>query len=205
MNSSKLIQNKYVSIFIKDILEEQPNILEFGACRDAYSSQIFVKYLGTSAKMHIVDPSIDAINTTKNIIKNRNVFFHNKKGEDLEDSLFANVGLVHLDGYDIVTKHKHKKTTIEAYRKIGHDLLLHGNYRSAYSHYLIVKKLLKNNNGSVICVFDDSWIDRNNLFQGKGASAIPYLLANGFKILKIHKTLIPFSSKSSIALVRFAH
>lgn len=193
MHGIELINFKDVKIAIERSLSETKlGILEFGVSRDyGSSSHLYELHKNFGVPLGLCDPNKDTLDKIQQELSHdKGVSFYAEKGEDLSDEGYKNTGLAHLDGFDIVHRHPHKQSTIDAYTSVGIDLLRDGNHLSALSHLLIAKKLLANNpTGPMTILFDDTWWE-NGRWMGKGATAIPYILANGFRC--ISNPSVPF-------------
>ncbi|MDB4219543.1 hypothetical protein N9782_04650 [Emcibacteraceae bacterium] len=186
MHGIELINFKDVKRAIdRSLSDTKLGILEFGVSRDfGSSSHLYDIHKKFNVPLGLCDPNKDTLDNIKLELKDEEgISFYYEKGEDLDDSYYKNIGLAHLDGFDIVTWHPHKQSTIDAYTSAGIDLLRDGNHFSALSHLQIAEKLLVNNpTGPMTILFDDTWWQKG-IWKGKGATAIPYLLANGFRCI----------------------
>lgn len=184
MHGIQLLENNNSIVrFARRSLAKAPGIMEFGVSRDYGSSSVLAKFaLECQSELVLVDPNEATLEQASKSIEDS---IHHKviheKGEDVAVGDFANMGVFHLDGFDIVTAHKHKASTIEAYAKVGIDLLADGNVLAAQSHFQIAQKLVAANpEGPRIVLFDDTWCSYGGEWKGKGATAVPYLISNGF-------------------------
>lgn len=170
----------------QEALRARPGIMEFGVSRD-YGSSSFLALLAQEqgARLKLVDPNAETLEKARQSLGDDfpcDAF--EMPGEDVAQSDFLSVGVYHLDGFDIVTSHRHKQSTIAAYERIGLDLLRDGNVLSAKSHYLISEKIVNAADGApTLVIFDDTWCTRGGIWMGKGATAVPYLIANGFVLV----------------------
>jgi hypothetical protein len=180
--------NSVVQHWLDYVLTQKLDIMEVGVSRDYGSSSHLVQLLSQySVLLKLIDPNSDTLKAVEASMgqsdKKNSIFYYPVPGEDLELKEFKNIGFAHLDGYDIITRHKHKESTIQAYASIGHNLLLEGNVRSSISHFLICKKLVSENIDSpMLIILDDTWLEKG-VWMGKGATAIPFLIANGYALI----------------------
>jgi len=162
-------------------------IVEVGSTRDA-GSTYHLAALATSLgyRFLTIDPSEAANTDAQRILApfaNPNLQAVRSTGEEFlahyEDN---DICLAYLDGFDIVTDWPHKESTIEFYRKSGIDLLRDGNRISAEVHLETTRYVADNLvHGGFIC-FDDTWRESGE-WNGKGAKAVPWLLARDFKLI----------------------
>ena len=74
------------------------------------------------------------------------------------------------------------KKQIDGYKRMGFDTL--NNFNSIKSHMNCAELFLKFCSDYCLILMDDTYYDYDGDFQGKCAQAIPFLLQNGFKIIK---------------------
>jgi hypothetical protein len=205
MHAIELLKNKEVYRYSKLALESSPGIMEFGVSRDFGSTKLISDLaIETKSTIKLVDPNINTLEKAV-LSLDLDISFERicKKGEDVDQEYFKNVGLFHLDGFDIVTSHKHKKSTVDSYADAGIELLKDGNVLSAISHYKIAEKILIiNSNKNCVILIDDTWI-QNGVWQGKGATTVPLLISNGFYLIsKPSRNRILKKYKWGVALFR---
>jgi hypothetical protein len=185
MHGIELLRNNDVYRYAKLALESSPGIMEFGVSRDYGSTKLISDLaITTNSTIKLVDPNKITLEEAA-LSVNKSISFETicEKGEDVDQDCFKNVGLFHLDGFDIITSHEHKQTTIDAYAHAGIDLLKDGNVHAAQSHYKIAEKVLVSNaSKNCVILFDDTWV-QNGVWQGKGATAVPMLISNGFFLI----------------------
>ncbi len=205
MHGIELLKSEKVYRHSKLALEESPGIMEFGVSRDYGSTKLISNLaIETCSRIKLVDPNKNSL-TAAALSVDSSIPFEEicEKGEDVDQEHFENVGLFHLDGFDIVTSHKHKQSTIDAYASAGIDLIKDGNELSAKSHLKISEKILiSNSNKKCLILFDDTWF-QNGVWLGKGATAVPMLISNGFQLIsKASRCRILKQYKWGIALYR---
>ncbi len=176
-----LINKNKIKKIAKEV--ETPVIVEIGSQRDAGSTLELAKMCNEfGIKFITVDPDENVYLSAKKIIKEINPEFEAvcKEGElFLQEWNKKNIIAVYLDAFDIVTYWPHKNKTIESYRKRKTEL----TNENAYKMHLeaaknVYEKIVDN---GFIC-FDDTWLDEYNQWEGKGKTAVPFLLNNGFVI-----------------------
>lgn len=198
MHGIDLLKKKTILRYAMIALKFNPNIMEFGVSRDFGSTRLISDLaIKTNSSIKLVDPNqknlLNAVNSVEDKLK---LETYCSKGEDLQSEIFKNVGLFHLDGFDIVTSHSHKKSTIEDYKNNNIDLIKDGNVLSAESHFKISLKIIEvSKNYPCLIIFDDTWAD-NGIWYGKGATAVPKLISEGF-------SLISNASRNSFLLNRY--
>lgn len=187
----KIIRNMHGdSLFIKyfnRLNGIDGNVIEVGSTRDAGSTyKIALRCKENNNHFITIDPCENSNKDAKNVINKIDKGFEAilSKGEVYLKSYHKKpiIG-AYLDGFDIVTGHPHKQSTINFYKSIGIDLLKDGNRISAEVHLQATKYILKNNGETLLIGFDDTWCE-NKTWKGKGATAIPHLIENQFTVLE---------------------
>ncbi|MDQ1850548.1 hypothetical protein Q9299_19770 [Gemmobacter fulvus] len=105
------------------------------------------------------------------------------KGEDFLAAWQGQIDYVFLDAYDF-DHGKHSEL-----RQSRYESFLGSRIEDAQCHQMhldcavsLVEKLAPD---GVIC-FDDTWLDADKAWTAKGKTAMPYLLAHGFRVLEAH-------------------
>ncbi len=182
---------------IQSFLEKGKTVIEVGSTRDIGSTH-YLADICTKNGMNLItiDPTESSYKSALDVLNkfnNPNLRAVNQTGEDYLRTYTENdICLAYLDGFDIVTEHPHKQSTIDAYKSVGIDLLKDGNRISAQVHLDATKSIYKNINKKAVLCFDDTWLE-NREWKGKGATAVPYLLKLGGKL--ISKASKPFWKK----------
>ena len=83
--------------------------------------------------------------------------------------------LIHLEdnGFDIDHK-KHSQERLNRYTKFMNLELTNENCHQM--HYQCAYNLVHNQKAIKVICFDDTWINRKGRFEGKGATAVPFLV-----------------------------
>lgn len=122
----------------------------------------------------------------EHIEKNRslkNVIFHNMMGEEFLATNQSKFGFVYLDNFDwtykVIEGSQLQHRQLREYSQ--YDLELN-NINSQKAHRTQSELLLKFVNASCVIVFDDTWCFLDGTFAGKGGTAVPFLIENGFKV-----------------------
>jgi hypothetical protein len=124
--------------------------------------------------------SVDMDDTNTRMLKERipEININNMKGEDFTENYKGKLDFVYLDAFDY-EKDTHSDSRRERYRSILNTEIT--NQQCWDMHLTCCKNIIpKMDIGGLIC-FDD--IFDKNTFAGKGKTAIPFLLENGFEIV----------------------
>jgi hypothetical protein len=173
----------YVLYFLKD--KKNISVIEIGSERGTGSTYKLAK-LCKKMNWHFI--TVDADDKTaslaREIVHKVNLSFeaHHELGEVfLNNYSGKNIGICYLDAFDIVTDWPHKPDAVAAYKKRNVEITNQAAYKMHYdAAYNVHQKIVS---GGFIS-FDDVWLDKTNTWQGKGKTAIPFLLDHGFIILK---------------------
>lgn len=172
----------YIYLFIKS--QKNLVLIEIGSERGTGSTYRLSKLCTSKGlKLITVDADPDINKHAGEIARKINPTFENyhELGEVyLEKYPENNIAICYLDAFDIVTDWPHKESSIETYKKRNVDITNQAAYKMHYDASVAVHpKVIE---GGFIC-FDDVWLDSNNIWQGKGKTAIPYLLNLGYEII----------------------
>lgn len=164
---------------------ENTLFLEIGSDRDSGSTKKLAN-LAKENKMRFitVDPDENAYKRSISILSNIDKNFKAIKslGEKYTKNIKQDVGAVYLDAFDIITDWPHKQSTIDSYKKRGVDFT---NENAWTMHLEASKNLIEKIVLDGIICFDDTFMNSDGIWDGKGKLAVPFLLQNGFsKILK---------------------
>lgn len=158
-------------------------LIEIGSQRGTGSTHRLSRFAKTN-KMHFITVDADEDNSkaaSEIIAKvNKNFEAHHQLGEKfLENYPYKNIGICYLDAFDLVTDWPHKQSTIESYKKRNATF----TNEAAYKMHLDAAEAVwdKVVPGGFIC-FDDAWKDNQGNWQGKGKTAIPFLLSKGYVV-----------------------
>lgn len=173
----------YIIHFLKD--KKGISIIEIGSERGTGSTYKLANLCNRYGWHFItVDADEKTAASAKNIVHKINASFeaHHEPGEIfLKNYPEPNIGICYLDAFDIVTNWTHKKETVEAYKKRNIEITNQAAYKMHYDAVInVYQKIVP---GGFIS-FDDVWLDKTNAWQGKGKTAIPFLLEHGFIVLK---------------------
>lgn len=172
---------------VEPFLQKGKTVIEIGSTRDIgstyYLSEICQKH---ELNLITIDPDTNSHTEAKKVFEKfdyPNLNAVQEKGETyLAGYTGGDICLAYIDGFDIVTAHPHKQSTIDAYTRAGIDLLKDGNRISAEVHLEATKYIFENATPNAVLCFDDTWKEKGE-WKGKGATAIPFLLENGAKVI----------------------
>lgn len=210
-NIAKKLQNKYNlligeghghSLLLKLIKQKKKfsrsglRFLEIGASRENIFGQGSTKLIAEFCENNQINfTSVDAdkknVENIKNDLSNFKYFkIIYDTGENFSKVNKDKLDILYLDAFDIETPNIPTER-IKFYRETFNKEIT--NHASAEMHKDVIVNLLNNLNNNCLIVFDDTFII-NEEFFGKGQSAIPILLKQGFKIIG--------KNKNSVALER---
>jgi hypothetical protein len=194
--TTQKIHGDTLIIFFKDYILSHLSsvknvvIIEVGSERGA-GSTFKLSNLSNSwgCKFITIDAAEIRTNDALKIVKKVNPSFEaiHALGEKYIESYDQNnIGLCYLDAFDLVVEdYTLDGDFIKTYTERSVDLTNEAAYKMHYDACVALKnKIIK---GGFIC-FDDVWLDENNIWQGKGKTAIPYILSNGFTLIAYKKT-----------------
>jgi len=172
----------YIDLFVKS--NAGLVLIEIGSERGTGSTYRLSKLCNNKGlKLITVDADPDINNHAGEIARKINPSFenYNELGEVyLSKYSENNVAICYLDAFDIVTDWPHKESSVETYKKRNVDITNQAAYKMHYDAAVAIHpKVIE---GGFIC-FDDVWLDSNNVWQGKGKTAIPHLLSIGYDII----------------------
>lgn len=181
--------------FIFSELNEQDIIIEIGSDREAGSTKVLAQLAKNNAVQFItVDVDKQTTQRAEKIIHEIDPSFQaiNDFGEKFLSSFDKPVKLIYLDAFDLPGDW-HSPEVIDNYNQRNTELTLENCYKM---HLDCVKKIHSRMPvGSFICFDDVNPVDPdgNILFKkvsgshmqwsGKGKTAIPFLLENGFQVI----------------------
>ena len=172
---------------IEPQLAEETAIIEIGSSRDIGSTYYLSELCARkNLSLFSLDPSEDSHKEALKVFEKfdyPSLYAVLQKAEDyLADYRGPKISLSYLDGFDIVTDHPHKQSTIDFYTSIGIDLLKDGNRLAAESHLICTEHIFKHAAPTCFYCFDDTWYEKGE-WKGKGATAIPFLLERNGKVV----------------------
>lgn len=168
--------------------DEDLCVVEVGSERGVGSTYYMAKYCAEkNLNFYSIDPSSESNASAKKILSK---FKSNKleavmaKGEDFLNGFDKQkIVLAYLDGFDVVFPgHVHSQDRIDAYAEWGVDLMKDGNRLSAEVHLETTKYIYKNVVQGGVIAYDDTYFENGEWF-GKGKTAIPFLLENGYELV----------------------
>lgn len=185
--------------FIIKSLQGKNNLafIEIGSQRGTGSTHRLSRFASQN-NMHFITVDADENNAkgAAEIVASVDKRFeaHHQLGEVfLKNYPKKNIGICYLDAFDLITDWPHKESTIESYKKRNAEFSNEAAYKMHLDAAMAVwDKVVP---GGFIC-FDDAWKDNQGNWQGKGKTAIPYLLSQGY--------VINYYKKNSVLLQRTA-
>lgn len=183
--------------FIQNKTKQPLVLIEIGSTRELTADQGSTKklaYFCNDRNIHFITVDMDSNNTTnvKLSLRKVNDSFEafTAKGEDFLASYEGKIDFVFLDAYDF-DHGKHSEDRQKAYTEI---LGARINDEACHEMHLLCAKSLELKLCSWgIIVFDDVWY-KNGQWNGKGTTAVPYLIKQGFEIVQ--------STNNAVALMR---
>ncbi len=180
-----IIESENIITNLAKVTKEELSLIEIGSERGSGSTLSLAKFAQSlGLKFITVDADEEVVVSAREIIKSIDQRFeaHHQLGEVfLSNYPFNNIAVVYMDAFDIVTDWPHKQETIDSYKR--RDVPL--TNEMAWKMHLEASKAVHEKiiPGGLIC-FDDVWKDVNGQWQGKGKTAIPFLLEHGYKLVK---------------------
>jgi hypothetical protein len=167
-------------------------IVEIGSSRGDGSTHFFAGYVSNNNKFNFYSVDINE-ELTRHLTKFERVKYSNikiltGKGEEKLDEIDGPISYAYLDNFDLIRPGTEKDSYIvEQIQKYKKDFDIEMNNENCYhAHLLQAQKInLKCSNKCIIQI-DDTHLS-NNEWVGKGKTAVPWLLNNGWKVLPQHK------------------
>ncbi|MEZ5917541.1 MAG: glycosyltransferase [Parvularculaceae bacterium] len=173
-------------------------LIEIGATREHHLNQKSTEKLAiftalTGMKLVTVDMDPVNIEGVSNVLPflNPEAIAIAQKGEDFLAAHEGELDYVYLDAFDFDHAH-HSDARRKRYQEVlGTDI----NDQECWKmHYACAVSIVEKMRTGGIVVFDDTWAEDAGGYGGKGKTAMPFLLENGFDIIA--------STKNTIALKR---
>ena len=161
------------------------DIVEIGSERGEGSTRYLADMaMRNNLTFYSIDFEKEAYERAKKIIGD-NAF--QMLGEDFLDRYEGSkdkIGFAYLDNFDFEYPHLVGSDLIKnqkaLYNKYEIEL---NNENSKAVHLLQTKKVVKYADDICIILFDDTYINEQGIYDGKGGTAVPYLLKEGWNIL----------------------
>lgn len=159
-------------------------IIEIGSERGQGSTELLASF-AKSNKCHFI--TVDVVEETskkaEKIVKKIKPSFNAAcmKGEDFLNIYPRNdICLVYLDAFDI--QYPKKPASFERKKIYEDNGLILSNENSWKMHLDCVKNCYNKVVDGGFIVFDDTWLDvKTKQIEGKGKTAVPFLLSNGYE------------------------
>ena len=181
-------------------------ILEIGSTRGEGSTYFFAGYTANQSKYRFitVDRNPELTRHLCKLERLGDIKVFTMTGEDFVDKVLPSadykLSYVYLDGFDIIREYQELDPFIvdqkEQYQQQFKVEL--SNENSWESHLYIAKGLIEYTTKNCIIHIDDTWYDETLGWQGKGATAVPFLLENSWQLLP--EPEIPFFGTGYVAL-----
>ena len=157
-------------------------LIEIGTTREILADQDSTKYFYTLSKtfgFHFITVDMDKENTDN--IKQRlpKINAVTQKGEDFLRNYTDRIDYVYLDAFDFYHPN-HAQIRIEKYRNILGTTI--NNAACHQMHLECCESLVHKLPSGGIILFDDIL---NSNYDGKGKTAIPFLIKNNFELIKM--------------------
>jgi len=164
-------------------------LVEVGSTREdlpGQGSTAALADLAARLNLRFVTIDMDPENTSRALatVTARSTEFEaiNGRGEDVLADWSSKIEFIYLDAFDI-DHGQHSQNRVDRYREhLGVAITEHA---CETMHHACATALMRLE-GPMTIVFDDTWRDdrRPSGWAGKGATAVPYMLANGFELVK---------------------
>ena len=161
------------------------DLLEIGSDRGDGSTAVLSDIASTNQQiLHSVDMSAEVIHENSRKYQSKSVNFYNIKGEDfLDKHTNLKFSIVLLDNFDWnwwigSDPPNFLKSQQDAYTyKFQLEMT---NINSQIAHLIQAIKLTNMLAKQCVIVCDDTFLNRNQTYDGKSGAAVPYLLTLGF-------------------------
>ena len=165
-------------------------LVEIGADRGEGSTQHMAELARQyNRQFYSVDFDEDiATNARTSVMHLDNAHVFYDTGEHFMTQMFPQINkkicAAYLDNFDWQYKDGNEKMHQRQIReyKDNHNTEM-TNLNSQLVHFQQTIEIVKHSADKCLVVFDDTWQNPDQTFNGKGGSAIQYLLLNGFKVL----------------------
>lgn len=175
------------------LLEYLPNLsdgvlLEIGSDRGEGSTQFFAGLVyGTDRELYAVDPSDFVANNIKQYQSYiPNFYYHKTTGETFLKTFDKKICYAYLDNYDYNSWEDEPRDTWEEWVvEMINEYDNHSNEKCVQVHLEQTKMIAALAAERCIIQFDDTYGNIEEHLLGKGATAVPWLLDNGWKTVHI--------------------
>jgi len=169
---------------IAELIKGRPGLvmLEVGSERGSGSTQLLAEMARSLGLRFItIDADAEVAAEAAAIVTSINPSFeaHHALAEEFLASYEAtDIAVLYMDAFDIVGDWPHKASTIESYSRRNVELCNENAWKMHYAaSRAAFKKVIR---GGFVC-FDDVWKDEGGTWQGKGKTALPFLLQSGYQ------------------------
>ena len=178
MSSHKMLE-KYI---LKDQNIEKKVIVEIGTTREAFEGQDSTKFfyeLSIQKKFSFTTVDMDQENSDSVKKRFKKINAITMKGDDYIKNYVGIIDYIYLDAFDF-EHNNHSEKRKQKYKNILNCEI--SNELCHKMHLECCENLLEKMNTGGLILIDDVL---NNKFDGKGKTAIPFLLENNFEILEL--------------------
>jgi len=179
------------------------SVIEIGATRGEGSTYFFMGFLHNSKKHNFITIDINP-ETTRHLEKYKrmgNIDVLTGDGCAMLDKISQPIAFAYLDNFDLIRPGTENSIPIiEQIEKYKKDFNLEMHNDNCYkAHLEQTKKIVEKCAEKCIIQFDDTHFDQK--WIGKGATAVPWLLGQGWHVLPQH--FDPWTSDDYVALSNF--
>ena len=176
---------KYISDFVNDINEDEV-LLEIGSDRyEGSTADLAALAQLYRSHLHTVDIKADIAGRLSHQVTGPYTF-HHASGETITATWNKKIRVLYLDNFDwdweVAVESEMISSQKTWYRTQGLEM---SNINSQISHLTQVINLTPWLTPRSIIAIDDTYL-HNGVFIGKGGAAVPYLITQGFNVIKIH-------------------
>jgi hypothetical protein len=163
-------------------------LIEIGGDRGESSTKFFAGLVcGTNRKFYSIDPSeyvAQGINQYKSYLDN--FWYYQTTGENFLKNFNEPIAYAYLDNYDYNNwEHQPKDTWEDWVVEMIDEYDNHSNKKCHQVHLEQTKKIVELAANRCIIQFDDTYGNLEDFLLGKGATAIPWLIDNGWKVIDV--------------------
>lgn len=165
-----------------DLNSDGKTLIEIGSTRETLQGQDSSKYfyeLSKNSNIKYTTVDMDPNNTSRLKERFPDINAITKKGEDFLEEYDNNIDYLYIDAFDFF----HAKHSKDRYKSYEENLGTTINDEECHKMHLdCVKGCIDNIVDNGVIVIDDCF--GLNFERGKGVTAIPFLLKNGFTVIK---------------------
>jgi len=178
-------------------------IVEIGSSRGDGSTHFFAGYVSHNTKFNFysidINPELTRHLTKFERVKHSNIKILTGKGEDKIDDIKEPISYAYLDNFDLIRPGTESESYIlEQIGKYKKDFNINMNNENCYkAHLTQAQKVNSKCSKKCIIQIDDTHFAKDE-WVGKGRTAVPWLLNNGWTLLPRHTD--PWTNNDYVAL-----